>query len=178
MLEILSALNAPCGGEEQIEKYIKTKLKDAYEDNLGNLVFRKKGGEKKLMLFCALDEDAIVVMSKKDVKLDGQRVRFSKKIKRDILLEVAKGTKVKDAFLKYAFISLEGITKDKKYAAKLLYKWKQELYENKEVLNLLNHNVDEKMIEEEINSIGNDEEEDIVFDDAVNELKRNFLKII
>ena len=53
-------------------------------------------------------------MSKKDVKTDGQRVRFSKKIKRDILLEIAKGTKPQDAFLKHAFVSLEEITKDKK----------------------------------------------------------------
>ncbi len=70
MLEILSALNSPCGGEEHIKKYIKTKLPDAYEDDLGNLIFRKKGGEKKLMVYCALDEDAIVVMSQKDKKVN------------------------------------------------------------------------------------------------------------
>ena len=70
MLEILSALNSPCGGEEHIKKYIKTKLSGAYEDALGNLIYRKKGGEKKLMIFCALDEDAIVVMSKKEKKVN------------------------------------------------------------------------------------------------------------
>lgn len=117
-------------------------------------------------------------MNKKDVKLDGQRVRFSKKIKRNILLEIVKGTSAQDAFLKHAFESLEEITKDKKYASKLLYKWKQEMYENKEILNLLNHNIDFDVINAEINNIGDDEEDDFILSDAVEELKTNFLKIL
>lgn len=70
MLEILTALNSPCGGEEHIKKYIKTKLSEAYEDATGNLIFHKKGGEKKLVIFCAVDEDAVVVMSSKDKKIN------------------------------------------------------------------------------------------------------------
>lgn len=116
-------------------------------------------------------------MDKKGVKLNKERVRFSKKVKRDILLEVAKGASAQEAFLKYAFISLDEITKDKKYASKLLFKWKQELYENKEILNLLNHGVSCEAIEAEIQNIGNDEEEDIILKEAVEELKTNFLKI-
>ena len=117
-------------------------------------------------------------MNKKNVKLDGQRVRFSKKVKRDILLEIAKGENAQDAFLKHAFNSLEKITNDKKYASKLLYKWKQELYENKEIINLLNHVIDFETIEAEIKNIGDDKKDDFILDKALKELETNFLKII
>ena len=117
-------------------------------------------------------------MKKENIKLNGQRIRFSKKIKRDILLEIARGTSAQDAFLEYASLAVDEITKDKKYASKLLYKWKQELYEDKEILNLLSHNVDTAMINNEINNIGNDDEEEFLFDDAIDELKTNFLKIL
>ena len=117
-------------------------------------------------------------MKKKDIKLDGQRVRFSKKIKREILLEITKGESAQNALLKHAFTSLEEISKDKKYASKLLHKWKQELYENKEIINLLNHNIDNKIIETEINNIGDDKKDDFILDEALEELKSNFLKIL
>ena len=117
-------------------------------------------------------------MTEKDIKLDGQRVRFSRKIKRKILLEIAKGRKPQEVFLEFAFDSFDEITKDKKYASKLLYKWRQELYQNKEILNLLNHDVDNKMIEDEIRNIGEDEEKDNVLDGVIEELKENFLKRI
>ena len=117
-------------------------------------------------------------MNKKDIRLDGQRVRFSRKIKRKILLEFAKGKKPHEIFLECAFDSLDEITKDKKYAAKLIYKWRQELYHNKEILNLLNHKIDDEMIEEEIENIGDDNEKDYVMNGAVEELKTNFLKVL
>ncbi|MBQ7286763.1 MAG: hypothetical protein IJW73_03275, partial [Candidatus Gastranaerophilales bacterium] len=78
-------------------------------------------------------------MAKKDVNLNTQRVSFSKRIKRKILLEVSKGRKPQEVFLEYAFDSFDEITKDKKYVAKLLYKWRKDLYENKEILNFLNY---------------------------------------
>lgn len=117
-------------------------------------------------------------MDKKDIKFDKQRIRFSKKVKREILLEVAKGAKIQDVLLKHIFSSLNEITQDKKYAPKLLYKWKQELYKNKEILNLLNHNIDLKAVSDEIKNIGDDKEEDFSLDEAVEELKVNFLRIL
>ena len=117
-------------------------------------------------------------MNKKDVKMNEQRIRFSKKVKREILLEIAKGTSAQEAFLKYAFASLDEITKDKKYASKLLFKWKQELYENKEMLNLLNHNIDFETINAEIKDIGNDKEDNFILEEALEELKANFLRIL
>ena len=117
-------------------------------------------------------------MSKKDVNLNNERVSFSKRIKRKILLEVAKGEKPKDVFLKYAFSSLDEITTDEKYVAKLLYKWRKELYENKEMLNFLNYDINENILGDEIFNIGEDNDDDCVLDGIENELKVNFEKIM
>ena len=117
-------------------------------------------------------------MGKKDVNLEGQRVRFSRKIKRKVLLEVAKGKRAQDVFLECIVSSLNEITSDKKYVSKLLYKWRKELYENKEFLCLLNHEIDNKMLMDEIKSIGDDAEEDISLDEAFEELKENLLKMM
>lgn len=100
-------------------------------------------------------------MASKEVKINNQRISFSKNIKRKILLEIAKGENPEAALLKHAFESLKEISNDKKYAAKLLHKWRKEMYENKEILGLLNHDVDEMVLKEEIASIGADYEEEI-----------------
>ncbi|MBQ4647333.1 MAG: hypothetical protein IJB79_08295 [Candidatus Gastranaerophilales bacterium] len=117
-------------------------------------------------------------MQKKDVNLDGQRVRFSKKIKRKILLEISKGANAKDVLLKYAFSSFDEISADKKYAAKLLSKWRKELYQNKEVLNFLNHEIDFGAIDEEIMRLEKESEITIKLEGAFEELKDNFLKVL
>lgn len=118
-------------------------------------------------------------MKEKDVKLNNERKTFSKKFKREILLEVIKGKSAKNAlFDSFSQLTQEN-TKDKKYAPKLLYKWKKEFYSNIESLFLLNHEIDEKMIKSEIASLGNEEEEEeINIDFALKELKSKFLKII
>lgn len=107
-------------------------------------------------------------MTSKEVKINNQRLSFSKNIKRKILLEVAKGESPENALLKCGFESLEEISNDKKYAAKLLHKWRKEVYENKGILNLLTHDVDKETLKEEIISIGADceeESEDITIDE-------------
>lgn len=113
-------------------------------------------------------------MKEKDVKFNNERKTFSKKIKRELLLEVIKGKNVKNALLEM----VQGETKDKKYASKLLHKWKKEFHLNLETLFLLNHEVDKKMIKSEINSLGLDNEEEINMEPALKELKNKFLKII
>ena len=117
-------------------------------------------------------------MSKKDVNLNSQRVSFSKRIKRKILLEVSKGRKPQEVFLEYAFDSFDEITSDKKYVAKLLYKWRKELYENKEILNFLNYKIDEKNLKEEIDNLGSDDEEDYILDGIELELKVKFEQMV
>ena len=117
-------------------------------------------------------------MSKYDVNLNNERVSFSKRIKRKILLEVAKGAKPKDVFLRYVFSSFDKITTDEKYVAKLLYKWRKELYENKEMLNFLNYDLNENILGDEIFNIGEDDDNDSVLDGIEDELKVNFEKIM
>jgi len=68
MLDILCQLSAPCGNEETIKKYIKTKI-DAKEDSIGNLINIKNGGCQKVMVFCPIDEDALTAMSIDDNKV-------------------------------------------------------------------------------------------------------------
>jgi len=117
-------------------------------------------------------------MRKDDIKINKERISFSKQIKRKVLLEVAKGKKPQEALFKYLPFSLNDITNDKKYASKLIYKWKKEMYINREVLFLLNHDVSDNAISEEIFSIGEDIEEEINLDNAIEEAKSKFLEII
>jgi len=116
-------------------------------------------------------------MDKEDIKFNKQRITFSKKIKRKILLEIIKGEKPTKALLKHTSLTLEEISSDKKYAAKLIYKWKQEVYKNREILFLLNHELDEEMIDEEIANSGDDNEEGIDLELAIEEIKNEFLKL-
>ena len=117
-------------------------------------------------------------MQNGDVKHNSERITFSKRLKRLVLLEVIKGAKPKDALLKYAPIALEEITKDKKYASKLIYKWKQEAYLNREMMFLLNHDIDNKMIDEEIEALSSDcSNKEIDIEAAMQEVKANYLKL-
>ena len=68
MLDILCQLPCPCAGEETVKKYLKTKTK-GYEDSIGNFIVNKKGGHKKLMVFCPLDEDTLTAMSCENKKV-------------------------------------------------------------------------------------------------------------
>ena len=71
MLDILCQLPAPCGNEETVKKYIKTKVCTT-EDSIGNLIARKKDGNEKRMIFGATDEDALTVM-----QIDGKKLFVS-----------------------------------------------------------------------------------------------------
>ena len=96
-------------------------------------------------------------MAQKDVKINSQRVSFSKKLKRKMLLEFAKGKNPKDFLFESAFSSLKDITNDKKYSSKLLHKWKKELYLNKNILSILSHHIDNQMIDYEIENMDSSE---------------------
>lgn len=117
-------------------------------------------------------------MEKQDVKLNNQRVSFSKKIKRKILLELAKGKRPQDILLEYAFVSLSNITQDKKYSSKLLHKWRKELYSNKTLIHFLNNQVDNNVLNYEIENI--DESVTISTHDPIisENMKDEFVRII
>ena len=78
MLDILCQLPCPCGSEDTVKKYIKTKL-SAECDAIGNLIAKKD--DSKTMFFCALDEDALTVMS-----IDGKKAYVAHKGSQNIPL--------------------------------------------------------------------------------------------
>ena len=80
------------------------------------------------------------------------RIFFSKSFKRKALLEFARGIKASDILNKKS--------KDKKYASKLIHKWRKELYLNPNILALIYENVDFSYAKQEIDLIGDDNEED------------------
>ena len=98
-----------------------------------------------------------------------QRVHLSKSLKRKILLEAARGEKLKDIFLRYDF---NPDAKDKKYLAKLLHKWRKELYKEKEILQINAHKIDKDVLEQEVCYMGTDTEEDIVQVRAIERFKK------
>ena len=63
-----------------------------------------------------------------------KRIYYSKSFKRQVLIEVANGGNFED-ILRHAGFNIDlQIQKDKKYCAKLFYKWRHELYKNNELL--------------------------------------------
>lgn len=74
MFEMLCAIPSPCGGEDIVKKYITQKFPECIEDDLGNLVLKKGGNGRKIMLFAALDEDSAIVT---DVTDNGEKVHFA-----------------------------------------------------------------------------------------------------
>lgn len=91
-----------------------------------------------------------------------ERIHFSKYFKRRALLAFSKLKKPNEA-LRACGINLEefNIT-DKKYAAKLLHKWRKEMYANFEMLNILNYDLTDEVLKREIESIKVDPEDKIM----------------
>ena len=75
-----------------------------------------------------------MLSKKENIKYNSERISFSKKIKRKILLDVAKGKSATEALLDNGFNSIQSVSNDKKYAPKLIHKWKKELCRNREML--------------------------------------------
>lgn len=65
LLEKLTQTYSPSGNEKRIREVIENEIKnyadEIYTDNLGNLIARKKGSGKKLMLCAHMDEIGVIV---------------------------------------------------------------------------------------------------------------------
>lgn len=72
MLEMLCAIPSPCGGEEIAKKYIMQKHPECYEDSFGNLIRKIGSGDKKILIYSALDEDGAVALN-----VVGDKVSFA-----------------------------------------------------------------------------------------------------
>lgn len=63
LLEELANLSAPSGYEDEVRNFIKSSIKhnEAKTDILGNLIYHKKGGGKRVMVCAHMDEVALIV---------------------------------------------------------------------------------------------------------------------
>ena len=105
-------------------------------------------------------------MSEKDKKT---RKHFTRQFKRKVLLECAKGKKPAEILVQFGV----DLTGDKKYAPKLINKWKKEMYKNMNCLALDFNNIDFDYAEDEIASIGDDNEEDNILDELLTKNNKN-----
>lgn len=98
-----------------------------------------------------------------EIKLNKLRAKFSKRIKRKILLEIADGKNPKEIFETYIPEMLKNNITDKKYVAKMIHKWKKEMYKNIEILHILNYDVTSEMLDYEIKAMeDNDCDDEII----------------
>ena len=94
------------------------------------------------------------------IKKNAERIKYSKNFKRKVLLAISKGMSNQEAFLSEVenlnFIE----SNDKKYIFKLVHKWKNEAYKNKDMLLFDIKTANNLEIDEEIKSLGSDFEDD------------------
>lgn len=113
--DILKTLS-PCGSEdllrEVIEKNAVTFCDKMYKDNLGNLILRKSGNGKRLMLCTNMDEPCLIVSfiddngrlffdvlgSLKEAYLPGKTVKFLNSVK-GVIVSPKDSTLIKDMYI-------------------------------------------------------------------------------
>ena len=80
------------------------------------------------------------------------RIHFSESFKRKALLDFSQGIKASEILKKES--------NDKKYASKLIHKWRKELYQNPNMLALIYSNIDFSDCFDELKMLGEDDEYD------------------
>ena len=63
LVKELVSLNAPSGFEDEVRNFIKSKITadEIYIDSIGNLICRKKGNGKKVMVCAHMDEVGFII---------------------------------------------------------------------------------------------------------------------
>ncbi len=87
-----------------------------------------------------------------DKIIKNTKLSFSKEQKRTALLEFAKG-KSNSEILKIILKDNDINSSDKKYFAKLLHKWRSNMYKNKHMLNFQCLNLDDNLLNYEIRNL-------------------------
>ena len=82
-----------------------------------------------------------------------ERIHFSKQFKRAVLLEYSRLKKPNSAFEACGFDISKFNLNDKKYSSKLLYKWRNELYNNRHMLGFMNTQMDDIELKNEIDKL-------------------------
>ena len=84
---------------------------------------------------------------------NNQRISFTKEFKRRVLLEVSKGRKPEEIFDEVVAKNFCIETNDKKYYAKLMHKWRKEIYTNHNLLSFSFIEPTNKNLELEIDNL-------------------------
>jgi len=77
------------------------------------------------------------------------RLTFSSVIKRQMFLEASQGINFKYVVNNH----FNKNSNDKKYASKLFYKWKEEIYSHNEILHIFNYELSDEIINLEIKNM-------------------------
>ena len=97
--------------------------------------------------------------------MEKKRTTFSKYFKRRTLIDVATGKNFEDILHDFGIDVEDALKKDRKYCAKLIHKWRQEIYHNNELLYFANSNSSNNELKEEIVSMDDYGEKDAVLSD-------------
>ena len=103
---------------------------------------------------------------------NNQRLSFTKDFKRIVLIELSIGKKPEEVINKLLEGNLMIQSADKKYYAKLIHKWKKEVYANRKMLAFTSINPTNKNIDIEIANIGDEDE----IGNIAEELRLKYLK--
>ena len=90
-------------------------------------------------------------------KIKKYRYKYTKEQKERILYEISLNKSVDEAFAAIEIDVHKLNTVDEKYKAKLISKWKKELYSNKDNISVLNKNNQLIQLEKEINQFSNED---------------------
>lgn len=102
-------------------------------------------------------------------KRKSKRITFPQNIKKLALLEHSKGKRPDEIFLNILNIDTKTISKDKKYASKLLHKWKKEFIKKEDTIdNIIYPN----NIIKEIKNI----KDDVLSDEIASEMENKYEK--
>ena len=105
-----------------------------------------------------------------------KRIYYSKNFKRQALISVANGANFEDILRSGGFDIDCAIKKDKKYCAKLLHKWRKELYKNNELICFTGDNITFSMLENELERLNNLNEDDEIMSDMKNKIAQGVNK--
>ena len=92
------------------------------------------------------------------------RFRYSKDFKRWALRELASGKKPNDILRASGFDIEPLIKNDKKYASKLFYKWRKELYKDYKMMFITSVELTDKVLLDEIDSMYFEDDHDTLID--------------
>ena len=99
--------------------------------------------------------------------MEKKRIRYSKEFKRNAVLSAMRGVSALEILMSSGYDLSNVLKNDKKYASKLLYKWKKEFFKNRKKIQQPNS---DDTIRNEISNLTDDYENDIIMTEVKNKV--------